>query len=102
MVAQEMKRLAIALTLIIMASTSYAVPSKCSEIHRFATTIMDARQSGVELTRMLEIADGNQLTIDLIVDAFRAPQFNGDAFKKRSIKDFAERWMLSCIRTLRQ
>lgn len=75
---------------------------KCTLVSELAETIMTARQNGVAMARMLEIADGNTLTEGLVMEAYDHPSYSTESVQQRTIRNFADRQMNACMKALRK
>lgn len=69
----------------------------CLEIYSLAQATMEARQHGVPLPRMLEIADGYTLHTQMTVESFKVSEYNIQENKDKASKEFAEEWYLNCL-----
>ncbi len=76
----------------------------CQRISKLAGTIMENRQAGTSMERMIEIASGEQFkSIDkilrhLIVEAYSQPRYNSKPNQQNAVKDFSNDQMLLCMK----
>ena len=90
------------LILIAALTLSTAVQANtCEEIENFARTIMDNRQSGVSLVSMIKVVKDHKLGKKMVIDAYESPIFNGKAYKDKTINEFANKWYMTCIKTIK-
>ncbi len=69
----------------------------CAEVHKTAAAIMENRQLGADMPRMMEIADGEPAVRMLVVAAYKKPRFSTEAHQQRSVSDFANSAYLACV-----
>ena len=101
-----MKRLMITLSLAlpfsVQADTSVALEF-CKPIHGLAETIMERRQEGVSMVKMLEIAnpsDGGsikELSISLVEEAYSSPRYHTPENQQRAVQDFGNEKFKMCM-----
>lgn len=73
------------------------VPATCKDLGQLAESIMEARQSGVTLSRSMEVAEGSDFTQALVLAAYQTPRFNTDEYQRESITDFRNAVELACF-----
>ena len=82
----------------VLPETAVVAPKiNCLEIYSLAQATMDARQHGVSLPRMLEIAEGDTLYTQMTVESFKVSEYNIQENKDKASKEFAEEWYLNCL-----
>ena len=92
-----MKKLLIGLVLSVAVSApSFAEESTCEIIEELSMRIMEARQSGVLLTKMLE--GGSELSKSIIMDAYSQPAMRTPENALRQRNEFGIKWMLVCLK----
>lgn len=77
-------------------------PEKCKASYTIAEKIMEARQHGVPLPRMIEIAEGDALFMALTRQAYETPRFSSESYKRNKIQDFANEIYLICLRKMEE
>jgi hypothetical protein len=94
-------KIKLALIILLTASTVQAgTPEEaCKSYHELATSLMDARQSGVSLVKAMSITDRKFLQ-DLTIKAYKQPRYRVEENKKRAAEDFANRIYLECYEAL--
>jgi len=100
-----MKKLLLA-SLLAASLTPFSANAaiECEDIASLAKTIMDARQSGISLPKLMGAVNNSQdeatknLGKLIVMDAFESPGFRGAKYKKREINSFENKWMLSCMK----
>ena len=92
---------AAALTLSFTAFAEEAQTDVCDGLNRMARSIMNARQSGMEMRQLIEVVRGNEaseIAIEIIIRAYEMPRFSVEKNKQNAIKDFQNEIYLQCIR----
>lgn len=82
----------------IVAATSAAAETKqetCTLIGQLAAVIMEKRQDGVDMSRLMEIAD-TELVRELVIFAYDTPRFSSEGYKRTAVQDFANEAMGVC------
>lgn len=69
----------------------------CKIVSDLANTIMERRQDGADMAGLLEIAKDSDLATLLIMEAYKQPQFNTEAVKSRTIRNFKNDIMRKCM-----
>ena len=93
----------IALLLMALSTTALAsaeVPMKevCAQLAEVAQVTMTARQSGVPVRSMMEIAV-DETIVDMVTEAYSTPSYNTPKNQDRAIQDFEDQWYLRCIKS---
>lgn len=91
------------LTLIAVIGTAAAEEKQdvCVQVDALAQSVMEARQAGVQLSRMISIAKQTgtyDLIKPLIIAAYDRPQFNGEAYQRKAVNEFKNQVYLECIK----
>jgi len=73
----------------------------CESVSGLAKSIMGARQSGVSISKIMQLANGSTLAESLIIAAYGKPSFSTEQYKEEVIREFSDEAYLSCIKTLR-
>ena len=66
-----------------------------------AKVVMDGRQLGFELSGMLKMvktAPGGSR--EMVLQAYEEPRYSTKAMQQRTITDFADNWLLRCLRAI--
>lgn len=97
-----MKRLMLCAALALTSIPGFAQGSDCDVIGVLARSVMGARQSGVALDKMIEIADGEPRTKELmtrvVMAAYERPQYRTETMKQQEIVTFSNDMMLACYK----
>lgn len=100
-----MKIASIALVLAVLASPSMAeARTPCETISGLAGTIMEARQSGVPMAKLMEHAakagtlNARRTAEGLIMTAYGQPRYQTPSIVQREIEDFRDEAHLACLR----
>lgn len=95
-----MKRIITAITFALAATATLAVELPCESIASAARTVMEARQTGVELSKVLAIADRypdtKSLMRKIILDAYSKPRYSSEEFRLRETEEFGLLWEVAC------
>lgn len=70
---------------------------ECAAFHKYAVTVMDARQAGVAMPKMMEMAGDSELLRHIVVQAYKRARFGSEKIQKREIDDFANDIYLECF-----
>lgn len=93
-----MKKLLIGLVLsVAMSAHAIAGDNTCSELENTAVEVMNARQAGVPISKVMALLD-NDLFHRIIIDAYdqHAMQTPENAANQRA--EFGIKWALFCIK----
>lgn len=74
----------------------------CNQWSELAETVMSSRQSGVAMSKMMGLTDGDKTFETMIIEAYDKPRFNGDKFQQRAISDFRDEWYSICVKSIRE
>ena len=93
-----------AISACLISTTAMAVSDDvfCRKIAELAQGVMEARQEGVPIIKMLEVSDsaeGRPQSISkyLVKQAFRSPKYSGDEMKQETATEFAAQQYLICV-----
>lgn len=97
------KFIAITAALLISGATleAHAQYSECQSAERLATVIMEARQNGVPMSGLMEIAGDNGLVQEMVLEAYRTPSYTTHSVQQRVIRDFADKYYRICVEVFR-
>ena len=96
-----MKKLLIVLALSVAVSApAFAndVIEQCKSVERLAGSIMSARQNNVSIVKSLEIAGDNEAMKSIVMDAYEQGAMSYEPNKVRQRADFANKWVMICIK----
>ena len=98
-----MNKIVLTLTLVALSIPALAaepVPTKetCSSIAEVARVTMLARQSGVPLRSMMEIA-ADQTIVDIVTEAYSSPAYSTSEVQEKTIQNFEDKWYLRCLKS---
>jgi len=82
----------------IVAASSAAAETKqetCTLIGKLAAVIMEKRQDGVDMSRLMEIAE-TELVQRLVIFAYEMPRYSSEDYKRTAVQDFANEAMGVC------
>jgi hypothetical protein len=71
---------------------------KCTLMGLRGEMVMDSRQSGVPLSRMLEIAGTDDVLKLFIHEAFKVPRYHTIEMQQRAVSDYRELWERVCFK----
>lgn len=98
-----MKKLLIGLVLSVAVSTpafagDHVISNQtCSELEDTAVEVMNARQSGVPISKVMALLD-NDLFHRIIIDAYDQPAMRTPENAHRQRAEFGVKWALFCIK----
>ena len=88
----------ILLAMALMSFNSVADDADCSAFYELSENIMDARQSGVPMPKMLEMLDEyKHVATPIVLSAYKMSRYRTERIKKEVVEEFATKWMLLCI-----
>lgn len=104
-----MKRLTLCAALLVACCPSLARQSATSEpdicvvISRYAEKIMEARQSNVDITKMMEIAAMAEGKVApwkraMILRAYEQPRYASEEYRDNAVRDFKNEAYLACMK----
>lgn len=70
----------------------------CKNVEIFSEKIMKARQEGVPLTDMMEVADDNQELRHIMMEAYDYPRITTPSLLRQVIQDFKNDQALKCYK----
>ena len=70
--------------------------STCTDLKGLAESIMEGRQEGVDVTRMLSISESDLIKA-VVLHAYSRPQYSTLDYKRKSIKEFGLDVFLECM-----
>jgi len=88
------------LILIVLIVISASAGEYCSTIEKLATVIMEVRQVGLPAISAYEMAKGDKLAQTIVKDAYSQPAFTLKEFQDRAVRDFADKYYISCIKNI--
>lgn len=92
-----MKTATISALLTVLLAGAALAEDKCAIVEKIARQTMEARQAGVPLAKMIEIAEGNQLLIEIAKEAYRRGAYQTAEYRHRMINEFANDAYLVCL-----
>jgi hypothetical protein len=95
--ATKMKKLLI-IAALLTAPVYAQNTNTCKEIEALANTVMSARQNGVQMMQMIEVAGDVKAIKTMIIQAYEVPLYNMDKNKVAAIREFTNEWVLACVK----
>lgn len=91
------------LSSLLVSLPMIAEENICEEYGSTAELIMQKRQSGVDISQMLKIANSlnkksKDVFTNMIIDAYDRPEYSGSKYKNEEIKKFKERYYIACLK----
>jgi len=77
--------------------TNANAETNCESVAGFAETVMEARQKGVSLVKMMQATD-NKLLQAIIMEAYETPRYSTEEYQARKIGEFRDSWYLACLK----
>ena len=92
-----MKKLILAVALSLAVFSAQAEESYfCESVGELATIIMQNRQKGVDLSKMLALSKGDDGVKTMVLDAYNSPRYSTDKYIADAVSDFSNKWVLAC------
>lgn len=95
-------------TFLLISTLAFAAPTlaqtaaeTCPVIGELAESIMEARQSGVSVSDMMAVADGNEFFEGLVLTAFESPRYTTEEYRLREAQDFRNAVEAMCYSAFR-
>lgn len=88
---------AIAFTLVLATS---AQADQCQDAGDLAEAVMTARQNGAPISQLMEIANGQEIIVKMVLMAYGEPRYSTDQFQSRAIEDFRNLWEVGCYQAM--
>ena len=88
---------AIAFALALAAS---AQADQCQDAGDLAEAVMTARQNGAPISQLMEIANGQEIIVQMVLMAYGEPRYSTDEFQSRAIEDFRNLWEVGCYQAM--
>ena len=95
-----MKKHIFGLALLAASATTWADPGSCENTGIIAAKIMEARQLGIPISKLLQVAN-DKTTEAMVYQAFDVSRFQTDEYQQRAIRDFREKWEVTCYKVER-
>lgn len=81
----------------------YKSPENCNSTAKMAGTIMQARQAGMDMGKVLETSSSSEAFAskvrDLVVAAYESPRYSTEKNKARAVEDFRNDAYLACMKS---
>ena len=96
-----MKALTLAL-LIALSSPALAAltPELCSKLSDTAGTIMEKRQGGVAMVRIMDLMGESATLRSMVIEAYEVRRHPAPMWQEREIDDFRDKWYLTCYKLI--
>lgn len=97
--------MAVALSLTVFTQQAVAqdkVENICTVAADLAGVIMQNRQLGTPISKMMEVAGGDQYAIALILIAYDTPRFSTDEYQQEAVVNFSNEVGLACYKGMTQ
>ena len=100
-----MKKLVLTLTLAALPIPALAAAEPapmseyCPKIAELANAVMVARQNGSPMREVMALADGNDVMVSMVTEAYGTPAYTIRENKEREIQDFEDKWYLLCVKS---
>lgn len=102
-----MKKLIILVGILCFFSNSALASNctaTCANITTLAETIMEKRQTGMAMSKLIAMVDEDtspdlkEVLIEMIINAYETQKFDNRLFKENAVNDFKTKWHLGCIK----
>lgn len=94
-----MKNLLTSIALTLALATS-AQADQCQDAGDLAEAVMTARQNGAPISQLMEIANGQEIIVQMVLMAYGEPRYSTDQFQSRAIEDFRNLWEVGCYQAM--
>ena len=94
-----MKNLLTSIALTLALATS-AQADQCQDAGDLAEAVMTARQNGAPISQLMEIANGQEIIVKMVLMAYGEPRYSTDEFQSRAIEDFRNLWETGCYQAM--
>ncbi len=77
----------------------------CKRYHSMATTLMKSRQSGADMSKMMEPTIGSKsaaILQPMVIAAYEVPRYSTPQHQTRAVQDFANEQYLSCVKAIQE
>jgi len=94
---------AITMALLIALSTpalSAVTPKLCSDLSETAGTIMQKRQEGVAMVRIMDLMGDSATLRSIVIEAYEVRRHPAPMWQEREIDDFRDKWYLTCYKLI--
>ena len=96
-----MKHLFAAIAFTLALATS-AQADQCQDAGDLAEAVMTARQNGAPISQLMEIANGQEIIVKMVLMAYGEPRYSTDEFQSRAIEDFRNLWEVGCYQAMNE
>lgn len=77
---------------------------RCKPFGELAATIMEGRQVGVPMSKMMELGDDDEtiqgIAGSMVIEAYKRPRMSVDENQRKMTRDFENEMFLSCIEAM--
>lgn len=96
------KKLLVLTTMILISSRLFASDEDfCMSYSSLAGVIMESRQSGVSMDKIMDVIKGDDFKEKIVAVAFKIPIKNTNKDKRNVVKSFEHNVLLTCISKFR-
>lgn len=85
--------------IIAMATSAQAQEDPCPAFGGLAETMMIARQSGLPMSQMMELAGEEDIFRRMVIDAYDRPRYGTEEIQRLEIQDFRNEIEMDCYRS---
>lgn len=68
----------------------------CPVLGELSGVIMENRQAGTPISKMMSVSPDNDLVTAIILQAYQQPRYSTEKYRQRAIDDFANTVMTAC------
>lgn len=87
------------IVVLFSGASVHAERASCAEIGSLAHTIMEARQSGTPMSRVMEILEDFPAAPPLVIAAYGTPRFSTKSYQAEAASDFRNEVEVLCYGT---
>lgn len=92
--------IALALPPVSQVQANEPPQDMCREMGEIAEMIMQIRQTGAPMSELIGIAEGNDLLMGMILDAYNQPIYTTEEYQQRAVRNFRNDMEAFCYRVL--
>lgn len=83
---------------LVQCTPAFAKSGPCKPLAIAAGTIMEIRQSGLDMAKLVHLVGANPLASKIIKEAYESPQYLEKQLRVDEVSRFRLKWYLKCYR----
>ena len=73
----------------------------CKAFSEMAGNVMEGRQVGVPMSKMMGVLGDTELGEELVISAYEVPKFSTPEYIQDTEQEFEDAWYMRCIKSIR-